>query len=422
MKSQETILQELRARRRQLIKDKNWLGALEVINTALTLEPTFDRYYNQGVVLLQLQRVKEAMNSFKKSLELNPHFTKGKDALNKAQQRLQNEMVAQVQNANSAMYTPNEDKRTGDISRETLDMGKASNNANAVEIKKYHNSKMPPLPESRKLSEEIPTGRREKHILEEQLGGKFTDENEVDDSKKYHNSKMPPLPEEGLRIHPIHETNINNIPKPNSSGAEASTSDNSDPTLDFESQSDMSPVKETTGFKESTYITTENTICEDEPLVIADNGQVVTKKYEVLPGDMTIDDVHVQMANSEAKMEKYVDTDAMTIDDVHSQIVTKKHEVDPGDMTIDDVHSQVVGVANKQVATKKYEPGDMTIDDIHSQLPSPTNEEAVTKKYEVDADAMTIDDVHAAFEKPEEKRKTHTYFNDEFINPDEFRD
>ena len=386
MKSQEDILQELRTRRRQLIKEKNWLGALEVINTAVTLEPTFDRYYNQGVVLLQLQRVKEAINSFNKSLELNPNFTKGKDALKKAQQKLQNEMVNQVQNVNSSMFTADEDKQTGNISRETLDMGKTSGNENAVEIKEYKNSKIPPLPESRHLAEDIPTERREKHILE-QLAAQNSDTDDVVNEKKYSNSKIPPLPEEGLRIHPIHETNVN-------ISAQNMTSDNvqapimehsNDKTLDFNAENSISPLEQTMDFKESAvYNTGIQTICEDQPVLISPNCQV--------------------------------NNDAMTIDDVHSQVETKKYEPesDPDAMTIDDVHSQLAG--NEQIVAKKYEPESdpdaMTIDDVHSELASSLNEQQ-------DSDIMTIDDVHAQFEKPEDKKKTHTYFSDEFINPDD---
>lgn len=385
MKSQENILQELRARRRQLIKEKNWLGALEVINTAVTLEPTFDRYYNQGVVLLQLQRVKEAMDSFNKSLELNPNFTKGKDALKKAQQKLQSEMVNQVQNVNSSMYTADEDKQTGNISRETIDMGKTSANENAVEIKEYKNSKIPPLPESRHLSEDIPTEKREKHILEEQLAAQNSDTDEVVHEKKYSDSKIPPLPPDGLRIHPIHETNVN-------ISAQNMTSDdvqapviepNSDKTLDFNLESNISPAEQTMDFKESaTYNTGIKTICEDQPLIIS-------------PG-----------------YEK--SSDEMTIDDVHSQVATKKYEIDADAMTIDDVQAQLLGAESEQVVTKKYEADAdaMTIDDVHSELASSLDEQ-------LDSDIMTIDDVHAQFDKAEDKKKTHTYFSDEFINPDD---
>ncbi|WP_372369008.1 hypothetical protein [Candidatus Uabimicrobium sp. HlEnr_7] len=318
MKSQENILQELRLRRRQLIKDKNWSGALEVINTAITIEPTFDRYYNQGVVLLQLQRTKEAIQSFQMSLKLNQGFEKGVKALEKAKQILQNHSIEQIPKLkNSTTPNSHENQKTENISRETIGVGRNETPPKQLVIKNYKESKIPPLPEYENVSRNTSTERREKHILEGDPQMTIDlDANKVVESKKeedqYKNSEIPPLPQDSKKDEVVSDVQLPNTNK--------------------------EQLLKTIDFDMDIYVKgqSETTICENAlpPQVI--NPQQIDQRV----------------------------------------IVTKKYENDKADFT------------------------------ISIEQPLQDNLDKVTN------------DVHEEPHDPEAKEKTHTYFNDNFINPD----
>lgn len=86
--SLQTRLDELRRQRKDRIAQKDWAGALEVLNAIIRIAPVADHWNQRGLVLLQLQRYSEALESFEKALALAPSSTQAQDGINKARARI----------------------------------------------------------------------------------------------------------------------------------------------------------------------------------------------------------------------------------------------------------------------------------------------------------------------------------------------
>lgn len=141
MKSNNALLEQLRNRRRELVKNKNWTAALEVINTALMIEATFERHYNRGVILLQLRQFDDAICSFEKSIALNPNFTKGRQSIAKALIMQQNQKLQQPTASHN-----HDSQKTNLINKDTTIVP----HEKMIDAKEYtYSSKIPPLPQER---------------------------------------------------------------------------------------------------------------------------------------------------------------------------------------------------------------------------------------------------------------------------------
>lgn len=78
-------IEDLRKRREEATKKENWAEALQLHNQILEMEPSAFRYVNQGSILYRMGKIKEAIESYKKALQLDPNLEKAKVDLQKLQ-------------------------------------------------------------------------------------------------------------------------------------------------------------------------------------------------------------------------------------------------------------------------------------------------------------------------------------------------
>ena len=82
-------IEELRIQRQQYLDAKEWEKALALNDQIIALEPTALRYVNRGSILYRMQRLEEAIESYKKALQLDPNMGRAKIDLERMQAELQ---------------------------------------------------------------------------------------------------------------------------------------------------------------------------------------------------------------------------------------------------------------------------------------------------------------------------------------------
>ncbi len=94
--SLEEELKQLRDERQKKFDEENWEGALEIHDKILELSPTALRYANRASILYRIDRLEEAIESYKKALEIDPSLKRAKADL----ERLENQLKKQSQDSN----------------------------------------------------------------------------------------------------------------------------------------------------------------------------------------------------------------------------------------------------------------------------------------------------------------------------------
>lgn len=87
--SKEETLAELRQHKKSCLAQKNWQGALEAVDRLIAMFPTAEDYQQRGLLLLQLQRYPDAVESFSKALAMKPELHQAFEGLTRARAKLQ---------------------------------------------------------------------------------------------------------------------------------------------------------------------------------------------------------------------------------------------------------------------------------------------------------------------------------------------
>lgn len=75
---------QLQQKKRELIAQRDWSGALEIITQLTQLEPTSEHWNQRGLLLLQIQQYAEAIESFEQALKITPDSQQALDGMAKA--------------------------------------------------------------------------------------------------------------------------------------------------------------------------------------------------------------------------------------------------------------------------------------------------------------------------------------------------
>ncbi len=92
-KAKQEKLNLLRVQRQQAINAQNWHEALQLHNQILELEPTASRYLNQGSILHRLGKIQEAVQAYRKALEMDPSLEKARIDLERLEAQLEEEKL-----------------------------------------------------------------------------------------------------------------------------------------------------------------------------------------------------------------------------------------------------------------------------------------------------------------------------------------
>jgi serine/threonine protein kinase/lipoprotein NlpI len=80
-------LEQLRQKRKESIAKRDWENALHVMNQIVEIEANTDNYNQCGLLLLQLQRHQEALQSFEKAIALSPDSKQALEGIARAQSK-----------------------------------------------------------------------------------------------------------------------------------------------------------------------------------------------------------------------------------------------------------------------------------------------------------------------------------------------
>lgn len=83
--SQTVKLEQLRVKRREVLAQRNWDGASEILRQIVEIEPNTENYNQWGLLLSQLHRYADAIVQFEKALALTPDCKQTLDGIAKAQ-------------------------------------------------------------------------------------------------------------------------------------------------------------------------------------------------------------------------------------------------------------------------------------------------------------------------------------------------
>lgn len=95
-------IEELRKKRQEKIDAEDWDGALKLHDELLALDPTALRYANRAAFQYRLGRLEDAMQSYRKALELDPALEKAKEEMAKLQSEMEEEALLKAQQAKAA--------------------------------------------------------------------------------------------------------------------------------------------------------------------------------------------------------------------------------------------------------------------------------------------------------------------------------
>lgn len=79
-----SLMEQLRRQRKTLISQKDWEGALSVIDRMLEIAVTTENWNQRGFILLQMHRYPEALENFDNALALTPDSQQALDGITKA--------------------------------------------------------------------------------------------------------------------------------------------------------------------------------------------------------------------------------------------------------------------------------------------------------------------------------------------------
>mgnify|MGYP000961867314 CR=1 FL=1 len=85
----EKELKRLRDERQKKFNEEDWDGALEIHDQILKLSPSALRYANRGSILYRMGRLEEAIESYRKALEMDPELKRARADLERLEAQLQ---------------------------------------------------------------------------------------------------------------------------------------------------------------------------------------------------------------------------------------------------------------------------------------------------------------------------------------------
>jgi WD40 repeat protein/tetratricopeptide (TPR) repeat protein len=90
-------VEELRKKRQESIDAEDWPAALKMHDEILLLDPTALRYANRAALQYRLGRAEDAMQSYRKALELEPDLEKAREEMAKLQAEMEEEALLKAQ-------------------------------------------------------------------------------------------------------------------------------------------------------------------------------------------------------------------------------------------------------------------------------------------------------------------------------------
>lgn len=86
-------IHQLKDERQKCLDDKNWDKALELHDEIIKIEPTALRYVNRGSMLYRMKKLEDAMDSYKKAIELDPNLGRARMDLERIEKELSSQKI-----------------------------------------------------------------------------------------------------------------------------------------------------------------------------------------------------------------------------------------------------------------------------------------------------------------------------------------
>lgn len=93
----EKELKRLRDERQKKFNEEDWEGALEIHDQILKLSPSALRYANRGSILYRLGALEDAIESYRKALEMDPSLKRARADLERLEAQLQKKQGKKLQ-------------------------------------------------------------------------------------------------------------------------------------------------------------------------------------------------------------------------------------------------------------------------------------------------------------------------------------
>ncbi|NUM34721.1 MAG: tetratricopeptide repeat protein [Candidatus Brocadiae bacterium] len=103
-------IHQLKDERQKCLDAKNWDKALELHDEIIKIEPTALRYVNRGSMLYRMKKLEDAMESYRKAIELDPNLGRARMDL----ERIEKEMVTQEEKRQESIPQPEITKSLAD--------------------------------------------------------------------------------------------------------------------------------------------------------------------------------------------------------------------------------------------------------------------------------------------------------------------
>lgn len=118
--SLEQDLKSLRDERQKRFNIEDWEGALEVHDKILDLSPSPLRYANRGSILYRLGRIEEAIDAYRKALDLDPSLRRAKADLERLEKQLAEQEQEQQQQKEADLPLPDQKSDISESQQESL--------------------------------------------------------------------------------------------------------------------------------------------------------------------------------------------------------------------------------------------------------------------------------------------------------------
>ncbi len=94
-------IEQLKQERQKYLDVKDWDKALQLHDEIIRLEPTALRYVNRGSMLYRMQRIEDAIESYRKALELDPNLGRAKTDLERMEKELSQKKPVKVSSSSA---------------------------------------------------------------------------------------------------------------------------------------------------------------------------------------------------------------------------------------------------------------------------------------------------------------------------------